>query len=183
MPEQLLATSANDHGLAVGQHGLLGKQNLYDHSVRVPFVAVGPGIAKGRKISAPIYYQDVMPTTLELAGLSKPDHVQFHSLMPLLTGKTDRAHYEAIYGAYLDLQRSVTHGDHKLLLYPKIKKVRLFDLKKDPNEMNDLAERTETLGLQKNLFARLLTLQAQTGDKLDLRAAYPALSPDIGQSN
>ena len=32
-----------DHGLAVGQHGLFGKQNMYDHSVRVPFVVIGPG--------------------------------------------------------------------------------------------------------------------------------------------
>ncbi len=56
-----------DHGLAVGQHGLLGKQNMYDHSVRVPFMVVGPNVAADRRIDEPIYLQDVMPTTLELA--------------------------------------------------------------------------------------------------------------------
>ena len=94
--------------MAVGHHGLFGKQNLYDHSVRVPFIAVGPGIASNREIDAPIYLQDVMPTSLELAGVSRPDHVQFHSLLPLLKGETDKSAYDALYGAYLQLQRSVT---------------------------------------------------------------------------
>ena len=60
-----------DHGLAVGQHGLMGKQNMYDHSVRVPFMVVGPGVKAGQKIDEPIYLQDVMPTTLELCGHRK----------------------------------------------------------------------------------------------------------------
>ena len=51
-----------DHGLGVGHHGLLGKQNLYEHSTRVPFIVQGPGIPKGKQIEAPIYLQDVMPT-------------------------------------------------------------------------------------------------------------------------
>jgi len=52
-----------DQGLAVGHHGLIGKQNLFDDSVRVPLLVVGPGVAKGRKISAPVYLQDIMPTS------------------------------------------------------------------------------------------------------------------------
>ena len=55
-----------DHGLSVGHHGLVGKQNQYDHSIRVPFVVVGPGVPSGVTEPTPIYLQDVMPTTLEL---------------------------------------------------------------------------------------------------------------------
>ena len=66
-----------DHGLAVGRHGLFGKQNMYEHSTRVPFIAVGPGIRQGVKIDAPIYLQDVHPTTLELAGVKPADKVEF----------------------------------------------------------------------------------------------------------
>ncbi len=161
-----------DHGLAVGQHGLIGKQNLYDHSVRVPFIVVGPGIAKGRKIEAPIYLQDVMPTTLELAGIPKPAHVQFHSLVPLLRGETERSAYDAIYGAYLNLQRAVTFEGYKLILYPKIQKALLYDLRHDPLEMTDLAGRPDSKPRLKTLFAKLLELQQQTGDKLDLKAAF-----------
>jgi arylsulfatase A-like enzyme len=77
----------SDHGLAVGQHGLMGKQNLYDHSVRVPFLAVGPGIQAGGRTSEPIYYQDIMPTTLELAGVDRPEHVSYQSLVPIFRGQ------------------------------------------------------------------------------------------------
>ena len=163
-----------DHGLAVGHHGLMGKQNLYDHSVRVPFIVVGPGVAKGQKNGTPIYLQDVMPTALELAGVEKPDHVQFKSLLPLIRGENERP-YDAIYGGYLDVQRSVKQNGYKLLLYPKVPKARLYNLDQDPNEMNDLAENPDHGPRMKKLFARLLELQRETGDELDLKSVFPNL--------
>ena len=164
-----------DHGLGVGHHGLLGKQNLYDHSVRVPFIAVGPGIAKNKKLSTPIYLQDVMPTTLDLAGVAKPDHVEFQNLMPLLRGEKKKSDYKAIYGAYLQVQRSIIVGKHKLILYPKAEKARLYDLKKDPQEMKDLIDEKKSQKVAKRLFARLLKMQKENGDSLDLKAAFPDL--------
>jgi len=156
-----------DHGLAVGQHGLMGKQNLHDHSVRVPLMVCGPGVAKGRKIDAGVYLQDIMPTTLELAGANKPKHVQFTSLMPLIAGRR-KSSYDAIYGGYLKLQRSVTADGYKLILYPAYKKIRLYRLADDPLEMNDLADRPESRPIVKKLLVKLLALQKQTGDTLDL---------------
>ncbi|WP_372725639.1 sulfatase-like hydrolase/transferase, partial [Novipirellula sp.] len=108
-----------DHGLAVGQHGLFGKQNMYDHSVRVPFIAVGPGVKPNAKIEQPIYLQDVMPTTLELAGAPKPEYVEFHSVLPMLAGETGSL--DEIYGCYLNLQRSIRTDKYKLIVYPKAK--------------------------------------------------------------
>ncbi len=163
-----------DHGLAVGQHGLMGKQNLFDHSVRVPFMVVGPGIPKGKKMEGWIYLQDVMPSTLELAGVEKPDHVQFKSVMPIIEGKRERNH-DAIYGGYLSVQRAVTEGDYKLMLFPKIQKVLLFNVKEDPLEMKNLADEPKNKPLIKKLFAKLLELQQQTGDSLDLKKVYPKL--------
>jgi len=164
-----------DHGLAVGHHGLMGKQNLYDHSVRVPLLVAGPDVPEGKRIDAPVYLQDIMPTTLELAGVGTPDHVQFKSLMPLVRGEKTRP-YEAIYGGYLDAQRSVTEGGFKLILYPAIAKARLYNLADDPLEMNDLAGEAAQKPLMKKLFARLLELQQETGDELDLKSVYPELS-------
>lgn len=164
-----------DHGLAVGHHGLFGKQNMYEHSVRVPFIINGPGVTAGKQIDASIYLQDVVPTTLELAGIAKPKHVEFQTLLPLVRGKTTESHYDAIYGAYLSLQRAVTVDDHKLLLYPKSKTVRLYNLKADPKEMHDLADDPKQQQTIKRLFARLLKLQEETGDQLDLKNVYPGL--------
>ena len=64
----------SDHGLAVGEHGLLGKQNMYDHSIRVPFIVTGPDIPANKEVSAGIYYQDVMASSLDIAGVEKPDY-------------------------------------------------------------------------------------------------------------
>jgi choline-sulfatase len=127
-----------DHGLACGRHGLLGKQNMYEHSMRPPFLAVGPGIKPASRIDTPIYLQDLMPTTLELAGVSVPDYVEFKSLRPLLNGETTD-HYPAIYGAYQELQRMVVQDGWKLIYYPRPNAYRLFNLEEDELEMNDLA--------------------------------------------
>ncbi|MEC9004323.1 MAG: sulfatase-like hydrolase/transferase [Planctomycetota bacterium] len=163
-----------DHGLAVGHHGLMGKQNMFDHSVRVPFVVIGPGIAGGTRSDAWIYLQDVMPTTLELAGIKKPGHVQFKSLLPLIKGET-RKGYDAVYGAYLALQRSVREGPYKLILYPKIAQQVLYNVEQDPLELKDLAGDAKYLEVKKKLFARLLELQQQTGDKLELTTTFADL--------
>jgi len=163
-----------DHGLSVGHHGLFGKQNLFDHSVRVPLMVTGPGIAGGKMLHTPVYLQDIMPSTLELAGVPQPDHVEFRSLMPIIRGKRQSS-YDAIYGGYLSVQRMVTMDGHKLLLYPKCKKVLLFDLRKDPDEMVDLAAKPQSKPIIKKLFARLLELQAATGDKLDIKSVFGSL--------
>ncbi len=156
-----------DHGLGCGHHGLLGKQNMFDHSMRVPFMVVGPNIPQNHKLTAPIYLQDVMPTTLEWAGVKKPKHVEFQSLLPLINGDRDSS-YEAIYGAYTHTQRMVTMGNDKLIVYPEINKVLLFDLKADPLETTDLADNPESQPKIKKLLAKLKSLQKTMGDPLDL---------------
>ncbi|MFP6648072.1 MAG: sulfatase-like hydrolase/transferase, partial [Pirellulaceae bacterium] len=154
-----------DHGLSVGHHGLMGKQNMYDHSVRVPFVVNGPGITADHRITVPIYLQDLMPTTLQLAGVEKPEHVDFTSIMPLLEAENAWP-YKEIYGAYLNVQRSISVGEYKLIYYPSIKKRRLFNLAKDPLEMQDLADEKEHAELLEQLTVRLARLQQQMDDPL-----------------
>jgi len=156
-----------DHGLAVGHHGLMGKQNMYDHSVRVPLMVNGPGIPKNKKLTTPIYLQDIMPSTLELAGVKKPQHVQFKSLMPLIKGKTNSS-YDAIYGGYIDLQRMVSADGYKMIYYPKIGKTLLYNLKADPLEMNNLADDPAYTGLIRKLRRRLKELQKEVRDTLNL---------------
>lgn len=164
----------SDHGLAVGCHGLLGKQSLFDHSVRVPLIVRGPGLPAGRRCDGAVYLQDVMPTSLELAGVPRPPHVQFRSLLPIIRGER-KENYHALYGAYLALQRSVTEANEKLILYPAIGKALLFDLARDPHEMRDLADAPSRQPALRRLFRRLIELQRETGDTLDLRQAYPQL--------
>ncbi len=155
-----------DHGLACGQHGLMGKQNLYDHSVRVPLMVIGPEVQADRRIDEPVYLQDIMPTALELAGVEKPKHVQFNSLLPLLDG--GKSPYQTIYGAYLQLQRSIRTDRFKLIVYPKANVVRLYDVRNDPLEIKNLAGDPEHSKTVEGLFRDLKTLQQQLNDSLDL---------------
>jgi arylsulfatase A-like enzyme len=159
-----------DQGLSVGHHGLMGKQNLYDDSVRVPLMVNGPGVPKNKKIDTPVYLQDIMASALELAGVRKPRQVQFKSLLPLIEGKADQ-NYDAIYGGYIDFQRMVTMDGYKMIYYPKIDKTLLYNLKADPLEMNNLADDPANARLLAKLKARLKELQKEVGDKLDLDKA------------
>ena len=104
----------------MGSHGLMGKQNPYDHSIRMPFVICGPNIPKDRTVEDMIYMQSVYPTTCELAGLSVPESVEFSSVKDLATGESDRGGESSIFGTYLTFQRLVRTGTHKLIYYPKL---------------------------------------------------------------
>ena len=156
-----------DHGLAVGQHGLMGKQNQYDCSVRMPYVYCGPGIEAGRKIDAMVYLQSAFATTCEMARIETPETVQFPSLVPLLTGEKDKL-YDSIYGAYRDLQRMVRTERYKLIRYPHVNEVQLFDLRNDPWETTDLAENPQYAQTVKTLDAELHRWMERTGDELEL---------------
>lgn len=165
----------SDHGLACGRHGLLGKQSMFDHSMRVPFLLSGPGIEAGKTINSPIYLQDAMPTSLELAGSKIPAEVQFRSLMPLVRGEQTSS-YESLYGAYMNRQRMVQVGNWKMILYPTISKILLFNLQNDPHEMHNLADQPKHQETVARLFAELRKLQHETGDALNLDKPFPKKS-------
>lgn len=162
-----------DHGLAVGNHGLIGKQNMYDHSIRVPLFVIGPDIPKNQKIDVDVYLQDIMASTLDIAGLQKPEYIEFNSLMPFIKNSQLQSNYPAIYGCYeKELQRMVRADGFKLIVYPRGKVMRLYDLKNDPLEMNDLAGKPEYQERKNKLFKQLLGLQIQMDDPLDLSGIF-----------
>jgi len=165
----------SDHGLALGQHGLIGKQNLYDHSIRVPLMVVGPDIPQGKKRDQDVYLQDIMASCLELAKIDKPSYVEFNSFLDIIHDNTRESHYDAIYGCYMNHQRMIRKDGYKLIVYPEIKKILLFDLNIDPNEINNVVDKPELAGKVKNLFKDLIDLQKNMGDELDLRETYLTL--------
>ena len=158
----------SDHGLAVGRHGLMGKQSQFDHSIRPPFMIVGPNIPADKKVEADIYLQDAMATSLELAGIEKPDYVFFNSVMDLVDGSRTKSHYDAIYNGYIKFQRMIRKDGFKLIVYPKLNKILLFDMENDPEEMNDLAAQPEYRDKVVKMFEELLELQKQMNDPLDI---------------
>ena len=161
--ENTIIIFTSDHGLACGQHGLMGKQNLFEHSVKPPLIIAGPGIPKDIKIDTPVYMQDIMPTSLEIAGISVPNHVAFKSLLPVLEGKNS---YDSIYGAYKDKQRMVRKGNIKLIWYPENNTWLLFDLEVDPFETNNLSDNPQYNELLKSMKKELIKQQEILSDPL-----------------
>jgi choline-sulfatase len=157
----------SDHGLAVGMHGLMGKQNQYDHSVRMPFIVAGPGVEPGRQVDNLFYMQSIYATSCDLAGLPVPATVEFPSIAPLLKGKK-RGGEKYIFGSYLDLQRMIRSERYKLIVYPKVNEVQLFDLQADPYETNDLAEDPKYKRIVKKMWKELRKKQAELEDELIL---------------
>lgn len=155
-----------DHGLSVGRHGLIGKQSLFDHSIRPPMMVVGPDIPAGKKVDAAVYLQDVMASSLELAGVPKPEYVEFHNLIPLAKGTQTESSYPAIYGAYeQSSQRMIRKDGYKLIVYPKAdNKVLLFNMAEDPEEMKDLSEQPEQQERVQTMLEELRALQREMGD-------------------
>jgi len=156
---------SSDHGMAVGSHGLRGKQNMYEHTINVPFIVAGPGIEAGSRTPAQIYLRDLYPTTCELAGVPVPDSVTATSFAPVLRGERDD-HHDTIFGYFRDSQRMIRTDRWKYIEYPQVDEVQLFDLAEDPFELRDLAEDPEFAEARKELADRLMEWRREQGDLL-----------------
>ncbi|MCY4403562.1 MAG: sulfatase-like hydrolase/transferase [Candidatus Poribacteria bacterium] len=159
-----------DHGLAVGQHGLLGKQNLYSHSIRVPSIFAGPGVPEGQSVDALTYLYDVFPTVCDLTNVDIPDTVEGYSLVPLMEGCVDKVR-DTVFAAYKDIHRTVSDGKWKLIRYYASEEtgkgtnyLQLFDLEEDPWETNNLAEQLEHAERVKSLATEMKRWQTETDD-------------------
>jgi arylsulfatase A-like enzyme len=163
---------AGDNGLSLGEHGLMGKQNLYEYGgMHVPLVIAGPGIKRARSDEF-VYLYDLFPTICELAGVATPAAAEGKSLAPVLTGKPIQGR-EYLFTAYKNVQRAVRDRQWKLIRYPQVNKTQLFDLKADPHELKDLADETSQASRVEQMTALLAKAQRECGDTCPLTTANP----------
>jgi arylsulfatase A-like enzyme len=163
-----LIVFAGDNGLAVGQHGLMGKQNHYEHSIRVPLILSGPGIQAGQHVDTPVYLLDIFPSLCEHLGLETPGSVEGRSFAPLLSGGEVDAR-DRLFFAYENTLRSVKKGAFKLTraeVPDCAPVVRLFNLEADPWELNDLSADPDHRALRKELERDLRDLADAWDDPL-----------------
>lgn len=152
---------AGDNGLALGRHGLMGKQNLYEHSVRVPLVFAGPGIPRGQRRETPVYLMDIFPTLCDLTDTKIPGSVEGRSLMPCFGDSSVRPR-EFLYLAYERSIRGVSDTKYKLVEYAG-GATQFFDLVRDPLEMRNLADDPSS----KADVARMRQKMLELADELD----------------
>ena len=164
---------AADHGLAMGSHGLLGKQNLYEHSMRAPLILAGPEIPRGAASTALTYLLDIFPTILNLAGAPVPSPIDGRDLAPIWRGETDSLR-QALFLSFTDTMRAVRHGRWKLIVYPQVNQLQLFDLEEDPSEVFSLAEDPAQAQRIAQFTVLLSEWQEHLGDDQPLRSENPA---------
>jgi arylsulfatase A-like enzyme len=163
---------AGDNGLSLGEHGLMGKQNLYENGgMHVPLVIAGPGV-KHRQSDAFVYLYDLFPTICQLAHVPVSASAEGTSLVPLLEGQPAKQR-EYLFTAYKNVQRAVRTDRWKLIRYPQVNETQLFDLQKDPHELNNLAAKPEYAARVKEMLALLANAQQQCGDTCPLTVANP----------
>ncbi len=171
-----LVVFTSDQGLAVGgRHGLMGKQNLYEH-FKGPLIFTGPGIPHG-KSNALAYMHDLLPTLCELAGIDIPTGVEGTSFAPAVRGKKQEAH-EHIFAAYTDCQRMIRDNRYKLIWYPKVGRYQLFDLASDSLELDNLAEKPAHAARLEALKQKMTEHQDKFSDKLVARPTRKSASAD-----
>lgn len=156
---------AADNGLAIGSHGLLGKQNVFEHSMRTPLFISGPGVPKKKTSYAFTYLFDLFPTLCDMAGLSAPPKLAGYSLRPLLDGRQERVR-DSVFLPFLDIQRAVRDERWKLIAYPKLGYLQLFDLQNDPNETKDVFGDPANAPHVARLRQLMKEWQAKVGDKV-----------------
>jgi len=175
--DNTLIVIAGDHGEALGErkeidHGLF----LYDNSLKVPLIFFCPRILPSKKIYSRVRLIDIMPTILDLMGITSPKQVQGISLRPYISGqkKEDLDSYiETVYPfenfGWAPLE-GLIHNQWKLIVAPK---PELYDLKRDPEELENVgAEKKEILA---ELTRKLDEYKAQISARLKARPKIPSL--------
>ena len=174
LSENTIVVYTSDHGLGVGQHGLMGKQNLYDHSMRIPLIMRGPSIPAGYKCDALVYLLDLFPTLLERADVAVPPGQDGYSLNGIL-GRLTHKHRRSIFSAYQGVfghplgrpyQRSIKDDRYKLIqsVLDGRETWQLFDLQADPHELKNLVHDKEYSRLMLKLMKSLKERQARLKD-------------------
>lgn len=177
--DNTLVIYAADSGLAMGSHGLLGKQSLYEHSMRCPLIIAGPGVPKNSKTNSFTYLLDLFPTLCQVAGATPPEKLSGHALQTIWADPSAKIR-PTLFMPFQNLMRSVCDGRHKLIVYPQIHRRQLFDLQNDPNEITDLSNNPAQAATIQHLETLLLAQQKTYGDKQPLQASTKASLPGVG---
>jgi len=165
--DRTIVIYTSDHGLAFGSHGLMGKTNMYEHTIGIPLIVSGPGIPAGERRTAQCYLRDLFATICQWASVGLPEAVDARSLTPALDDKNCTLR-QYVFGYWASTQRMIRSDRWKLICYPQVGREQLFDLAADPDELHDLASAAEHQSTIDELRAELRRWQQSVGDTVSL---------------
>ncbi|MFD2158261.1 sulfatase-like hydrolase/transferase [Rubritalea tangerina] len=170
LTENTIILFSSDHGLALGSHGLFGKQNTYEIGMKVPFFISGPGIAHGETQTL-TYLHDIFPTLADFAGAKLTEPHDGISHKGTICGDQPKQTRPYLTLAYQRSQRSIRDSRWKLMVFPEINQHQLFDLENDPDEIHNLADKHPEIVAR--LWKQLESEQQRYGDDQALSTSSP----------
>ena len=171
-----------DNGYMLGEHGRFEKHCFYEPAVRVPLLVRWKGhLPQGRRVDGMVELVDVLPTLLDLLGLSPAGDFHGRSLVPLIRGDRGAAGRDVVFSEYLENEEAMARSERfKLVVGTGRRKrldgyetgrplsgpyERLYDLRDDPGETTDLSSRPEFAGIKgaliRELYHRLVSTQGR----------------------
>lgn len=179
--DNTLVVYTSDQGFYMGEHGWFDKRFMYQESFHTPLIMRLPkGMDRRGDITEMVQNIDYAPTFLEIAGVEIPADIQGVSLLPLLKGDKPENWRDALYYHYHEYPAEhavkrhygVSDGHHKLIhFYNDIDQWELYDLDKDPSEMNNIYGQPGTESITADMRKKLKDLQEQYDDPI--RFSYP----------
>jgi arylsulfatase A-like enzyme len=168
-----------DNGLALGSHGLLGKQSVYEHSMQTPLIVRGPGVPQGASSPAFTYLYDLFPTLCDVLSVEASHKFAGASLRPIWEGRQASIR-DSVFLPFLGIQRAIRDERWKLIAYPQIGHLQFFDLQNDPNEITNLIDDPTAKKELPRLQKKMDEWQAKVGDRLKVPlASRPAPPIDL----
>lgn len=174
LAENTIVIYTSDQGFFLGEHGWFDKRFMYNESFKTPLMVRWPNeMEAGVKSDALVQNLDFAPTLLDAAGIDIPADMQGESLMPLLSGRTEEWSREAVYYHYYEYPGEHTVKRHygiatkefKLMhFYHDIDEWELYDLTKDPNEMNNVYDDVAYAAIKHQLETELNALRIKYND-------------------
>ena len=170
LAQNTLVVYSSDQGFFTGEHGWNDKRWMYEQSLSMPLLMRWPAVIKpGARIEQMVQNIDYAPTFLDVAGVAVPNEVQGCSLVPLLQGQSPRSwRREIYYHYYMDKAYNLPRFEgvrterYKLISYYKpSQEWELFDLQKDPNELQSVYGDASYRNVRARLKKKLAELRAK----------------------
>ncbi|MFN3192993.1 MAG: sulfatase [Aureliella sp.] len=157
----------SDHGWHLGEKAISGKNSLWEESTRVPLMFAGPGVQSGQICQTPVELLDIYPTLIELTGVAGRGGLEGLSLVPQLRDPAARRERPAI-TTHNQNNHGVRTVDWRYISYADGSE-ELYDLREDPNEWHNLADKPELSGVKERLASWLPQMNAPAVEGSGLR--------------
>ena len=181
----------SDQGFYLGDHGFFDKRFIYEESLRMPFMVKYPERIKAGSVNEDIITNiDFAPTLLELAGITTTQKMQGTSFVPVLEGNTPKDWQDAMYYHYYEfpfwhhVQPHYGIRTQKYTLahfYYNIDVWELYDLEKDPNQMNNIYNDPNYTSTITELKAKLKNLMIKYENDKSLADFRKITDTDFGR--